>query len=307
LQAAKAVIADKGLLMTTKVTVLSDIFSVTGMYLSRPMFVLLYTFWSIGLVISYLLNTCNRDVFPKQGFMIRWLSILLGFSLLLSASSLLMLYRTYVINHQNLYYTLNIFQILSAFGLIGLLISPFLFPNILYGLPKIGQTNDVHTFEEERNISKYNDVHAFKEVPKILENNDLLTFEEERKILEPSFESEYLLELEEKIEVAMSEFQSYLKPDLNISKFAVILQVPCHHLIHYFREVRKQTFNDYRNECRINHAKKMIQEGKAESLTLEAIAFSSGFTTRNTFFTAFKKAEGISPGSFAAKVGLSRS
>jgi AraC-like DNA-binding protein len=52
----------------------------------------------------------------------------------------------------------------------------------------------------------------------------------------------------------------------------------------------------------LNHAKQLIMEGKAETLTLEAIAMLSGFTTRNTFFTSFKKAEGISPGTFVLKI-----
>ena len=47
--------------------------------------------------------------------------------------------------------------------------------------------------------------------------------------------------------------------------------------------------------------KKLISEGKAEELTLEAIGIQSGFTNRNTFFTAFKKVEGVSPSAFLAQ------
>lgn len=36
-------------------------------------------------------------------------------------------------------------------------------------------------------------------------------------------------------------------------------------------------------------------------MTLEAIGMLSGFLTRNTFFTAFKKFEGISPGVYVEK------
>lgn len=270
-EVAQAILADKGLLMVSKVTFLSNIFSVTTMYLSRPVSVLLYSLWSVGMVVRYLVRHRELEVFHGQNFMIKWLSALLGFSLLLSASTLLMLFDTYVLNYQNLFYSINYLQILSAFGLTGLLLSPLLFPNILYGLPRFDRPASGQPIEEDRKAIEYN------------------------------FESEYMEQLEEKIEIYMCEFQPYLQPDLNISKFADLIQVPCHHLAYYFREVKKQTFNDYRNENRVNHAKKMIMEGKAESLTLEAIALSSGFTTRNTFFTAFKKTEGISPGIFAAK------
>lgn len=63
-----------------------------------------------------------------------------------------------------------------------------------------------------------------------------------------------------------------------------------------------QSFNDYRNEWRIKHSKKLIAEGKADELTLEAIGILSGFSTRNTFFNAFKRSEGISPGAYVEQL-----
>ncbi|MEI6436852.1 MAG: helix-turn-helix domain-containing protein, partial [Bacteroidota bacterium] len=78
-----------------------------------------------------------------------------------------------------------------------------------------------------------------------------------------------------------------------------LIKIPAHHLAYYYREVKKQSFNDFRNVWRINHAKNLIKEGKANELTLEAIGQLSGFSSRNAFFTAFKKAEGTSPRAFA--------
>jgi YesN/AraC family two-component response regulator len=43
-----------------------------------------------------------------------------------------------------------------------------------------------------------------------------------------------------------------------------------HNLAYYFREENKQTFSDYRNEWRVEHAKNLIREGKSNDLTLEA-------------------------------------
>jgi len=274
-EVAKAIIDNQNLLMTIKVTVLSNIFSVTAMFLSRPVSAFLYTLLSIGIFLRYLFKNKESAVFSGQTFMIKWLFALLGFILLLSISTFLMIFNTFVLDSHNLFHTTNLLQILSAIGLTGLLVSPFFSPNILYGLPRI-----------DENIAK-----------------SVLPSEpgQEKKPSEQNFESSYLLLIEEKIKSSICESQPYLQPDLNLIKFAACLQIPPHHIAYYFREVKKQTFNDFRNECRVNHAKKMIIEGKAESLTLEAIALSSGFTTRNTFFTAFKKVEGISPGAFAGK------
>jgi AraC-like DNA-binding protein len=96
----------------------------------------------------------------------------------------------------------------------------------------------------------------------------------------------------------MKQFQPYLQPDFNLTQFSVLVHIPTHHLAYYFREEKKQSFIDYRNIWRVNHAKTLIKEGKASDLTLEAIGLLSGFSNRNTFFIAFKKAEGISPGAF---------
>ena len=100
----------------------------------------------------------------------------------------------------------------------------------------------------------------------------------------------------------MLELQPFLQPDLNMAQFAVTIQIPVHHLAYYFREVKKQSFSDYRNKWRIDNAKKLISEGKASGLTLEAIGLQSGFATRNTFLTAFKRSEGISPNTFVAQI-----
>jgi len=274
---AKSILEIPGFLMTYKVTALSNIFTVTGMYLSRPISVLFYSLWSIGIFIGYLHSHRESSVFSGQIFMVKWLSALLGFLLLLATCTFLMIFNTFLLNSHGLYHTINLLHILSAIGLTGLLVSPFFFPNILYGLPRFDQPPGENLTSTDR------------------------------KAVEQNFESEYLKKMEEKIELYMCEFQPYLQLDFNIGKFAELLDIPCHHLAFYFREVRKQSFNDYRNECRLSHAKRLIMEGKTESLTLEAIAQLSGFATRNTFFTYFKKIEGISPGAFAAKVSHNHS
>ncbi len=78
-----------------------------------------------------------------------------------------------------------------------------------------------------------------------------------------------------------------------------LIDIPAHHLSYYLREEQNQSFNDYRNEWRVNYAKNLIREGRAKELTLEAIGRLSGFSSRKTFLSVCKKIEGISPGIFA--------
>ena len=209
--------------------------------------------------------------------MTKWLYILLGSLFILSFSHTLLIIETYTNRNMNVFFALNILQILSLAGLLGLLISPFFFPTILYGLPRLPDP----TLEIK---------------PKELEVN-LIQVDTIKQTLH--FENDYLISIGQKTDSCLKELRPYLQPDFNLNQLSILIHIPVHHLAYYFREEKKQHFNDYRNEWRVSHAKDLIKEGKANEMTLEAIGLLSGFSTRNTFFTSFKKAEGISPGVFA--------
>ena len=99
----------------------------------------------------------------------------------------------------------------------------------------------------------------------------------------------------------MEEDQPYLQADCNLAFLSKLLDLPVHHLAYYFREERKQYFNDFRNEYRVKHAKNLIRRGKAKEMTLEAIGLLSGFSNRKTFIASFKKVEGVTPGIFLSQ------
>ena len=180
--------------------------------------------------------------------------------------------------------TLNLFQVISALGISGLMISPFFFPQILYGLPRVPETMVI----PEKGIS----------VP----DPDPVR----QKVTMVKFEADYIETIGYKIEQCMADLQPYLQQDFNLAQLSVLVKIPAHHLAWYFREIKQLPFNEFRNRWRVEHAKNLIQEGKSSDLTLEAIGFLSGFSSRNTFLNAFKKAEGISPNAFLSQVKNSK-
>jgi AraC-like DNA-binding protein len=273
-EVAEAIVNNAAFLQEYHFTVLADILSVKAVYLSRPLLVLGYTIWSAGLFIWYKINKRDSMVFPKQHFMSDWLFILLGFLLILVLSHCLLLLKP-----DNVFSAFNIFQVLSGIGLVGLLVSPFLFPDILYGLPRL----------PESGINSRSDLREKFQVQGVAKKHA------------SGFESDYLTLIGKKADSVMQECQPFLKQDCNLEKVSRLLGIPVHHLGYYFREVKKQPFTDYRNEWRVEYAKKLIMGGLADFMTLEAIGLLSGFSNRNTFFTAFKKSEGISPGVFASR------
>jgi len=248
-------------------------------FLSRPLLVLGYLFWSALMFYRFIVGKKDSGVFFSQRFMIKWMMMLLGFLTLLVISQVFLLIKSFSDENLILFQTLNSLQLLSAIGLTGLLISPFFFPEILYGLPRLPESAGILT--EVR--------------------HDVDISVSEAKKFPPKFESDYLSVIDQKVDACMQEFQPFLQPDFNLNQLSVLVHLPAHHLAYYFREVKKQSFHDYRNALRVNFAKSLILDGKAREMTLEAIGLLSGFSTRNTFFTSFKKVEGVSPGAFVAQ------
>ena len=280
ISAAKEVVNDVGYIQYFKATFLSDIFSVPAIYLSRPVLILAYTIWAIVLWIRYTANKKLSSVFSSQHFMKVWISVLLETLLILLISHILLIIRVFELNFSELALALGVLRILSVAGLIGLLISPFFFPSIIYGLPQVPElTGTSHKIAKKTNGN----------------SGDLTK-------TNTHLEADYLNSIGQKAESYMIENQPYLQPHFNINKLAVEINVPMHHLGYYLRQIKKQSFTEYRNTWRIEHAKKLMMEGKQNDLTLEAIASLSGFSNRNSFRATFQKIEGIPPSAFASSV-----
>ena len=273
---ATKLVVDPTFIASYNATLLHELLPNDLIFLSRPILILAYAIWSAGLFLRYLRKKGQSQVLSRQHYMTQWLTYLLGFLFVLVVSHMLVLLES--ISNQDLkyFFTLDLLQILSGLGLSGLLTLPFFFPGILYGLPRFPQP-----------------------ILEQLNNDDAMVgLKKEAKKENYNFESDYLQFVEQKVETSMEELQPYLQPDCNLAYLSKLTGLPVHHLAYYFRESKKQSFNDFRNEWRIKHAKNLIKEGKAKDLTLEAIGLLSGFSTRNTFFTAFKKVEKISPSAF---------
>ncbi len=279
-EVARAVVEDPGFIVVYRATLLSKIFSPALEFLTRPIMVLGYTLWSSGLFVNYLIKKKVSLVLYKQQFMKKWLCLFLGFLLVLEVTHTLLIIKAFQIHFSEVFFTLNVFRILSITGLIGLLISPFFFPAILYGLPRLPETVLASDIE--------------------IVNPDKVPDNPQKK--SNHFETEYLLSIHQKADICMKEVKPYLQPDFNLAHLSVHTQIPVHHLSYYFREEKKQHFNDYRNQWRIDHAKNLIRKGRANEFTLETIGLQSGFSSRNTFLATFKKVEGITPSTFASQM-----
>jgi AraC-like DNA-binding protein len=265
---AAQIAADPNMVGLLEPTAAHRVLSPRFLFLSRPVLVAAYALWSAGSLIRFLRGKRELSVFAGQRFMLKWLAALLGFSLILAISQSLLITETYLLEDTVLFFTLNSLQVLSVVGLVGMLASPFFFPSILYGLPRMPPP------------------------------------EKEESHYQQELEAGYLESISRKADSCMAKLQPYRQPDFSMAHLAVLIEVPVHHLAYFFREEKKQTFTEYRNNWRVEYAKGLIRQGKARELTLEAIGLLCGFSSRNTFLTAFKRAEGISPSEYAANVAV---
>ncbi|MFO7613479.1 MAG: AraC family transcriptional regulator [Bacteroidales bacterium] len=274
---ASEIINDLNYLMIIEPTVIHQLMPNEFIYLGRDVLIFIYLIFSVLLLVRYFRQAKEQSVIFRQQYMVKWLMVFQFFYLLLVTGHVLVMTHAIVLDDPNLVYAASRVQLIASIGLTGLLISPFFFPEILYGLPRIPGH-----YRKRGNHGKSQALH----VPK-------------KNIV--SLESEYVRLIGEKVEQCMTDHKPYLQKEFNLTELSVLIHVPVHHLAYYFREERNQSFINYRNKWRVEHAKTMMNDGKAKELTLEAIGMLSGFASRNSFIIAFKRCEGLTPHEYSSK------
>lgn len=137
---ASCIVNDAGFMGRFNATILSEIFSNAAVYLGRPVLVFGYTIMAFVLFIRYVRQQKNLRVLSGQLYMIRCLSVFLGFQMILVTSHLLAVFVTFSAS-SDVFFGINLMQVLSAVGMTGLSVSPLFFPGILFGLPRVPENN----------------------------------------------------------------------------------------------------------------------------------------------------------------------
>lgn len=274
---ATEIINDLNYLMIYKPTLIHQLIPNKFIYLGRDAVIFVYLVFSVILLVRYLRQAKDNYVIFGQKYMIKWVIVFQFFFLLLVTGRVLVMIRAIALDDPVLVYAASRVQLIASIGMTGLLISPFFFPEILYGLPRVPnhfKRKEIQTTNQSLQIPKKTAV---------------------------SLEAEYIRIIGHKVDQCMMEHRPYLRKEFNLTELSVLVHIPVHHLAIYFREEREQSFINYRNLWRVGYAKTLIQDGKAKELTLEAIGILSGFTNRNAFISAFKRFEGTTPGEFASQ------
>jgi AraC-like DNA-binding protein len=121
--------------------------------------------------------------------------------------------------------------------------------------------------------------------------NSLFTEPEKRKL---ETEAIGYSELGERIKKKFEE-GIYLEHDLNLSKFAKILNEPPYLVSKAINSTFNKSFPEMLLTYRISQAEQLLLSQSHKIYTIEAIAFESGFSTLSAFYQAFKKTHSITP------------
>jgi AraC-like DNA-binding protein len=129
--------------------------------------------------------------------------------------------------------------------------------------------------------------------------------QEIKEIIEetPSSKSQRISEdelkiLKSKLILIMSTEKHYLDETLSLPKLAEKVKISIHNLSFVLNEGFNENFFQFVNRYRIEEAKRLLLSEKYQQLSMIGIAFESGFSSKTTFNTTFKKLTGISPSEY---------
>jgi len=105
---------------------------------------------------------------------------------------------------------------------------------------------------------------------------------------------------EGKLKAHMDTRQSFRNKGIRLQSLAKEIGLSSHKLSIVLNNHINKSFIDYINQYRINWIKESLRNPEiVQNFTLEALAYSAGFSSRSAFYSAFKKLVGMNPVEYA--------
>lgn len=106
--------------------------------------------------------------------------------------------------------------------------------------------------------------------------------------------------LYDQVLLCMQVQKPYLDPDFGLPDLSRILSIPIRDLSQVINERAGRNFYDFVNAYRIEESKKLLKSYQRKDKYISEIFYASGFNSKSTFNTVFKKFTGFTPSEFQA-------
>jgi len=110
--------------------------------------------------------------------------------------------------------------------------------------------------------------------------------------------------LQNRLKQLMATDKLYLDNELSLPQLAESISVSVHDLSYLLNDRMGVNFFEFVNTYRVEEAKQIMLDDKYKHLNILGVAFNSGFNSKTTFNTVFKKQTGLSPSQFIQQAKL---
>ena len=247
---------------------------------------LLLTFYVIYSFILLRKFTKKKNKFqntPRKQYIIitRWLSLLLTLVSLLIINYIFLSYYFLYFEESLLSNIVIIINSSTGISFIFLAFGVLFFPEILYGLPNNTKLNTKIAAKKLKNNSSKSDI---KSAP------------------QSELEENPFLKLSEKIQDYFDNEKPYLNPDFSIAQISLSMNVPQNHVLYCINSIFNTKFSKLKTKLRVEQTKVYLQESVHSNITIDGISQLSGFSSRSSFYNAFKEETGITPSDYLKSI-----
>jgi Predicted periplasmic ligand-binding sensor domain len=128
--------------------------------------------------------------------------------------------------------------------------------------------------------------------------NQILASLPSKEPVKLKFSEDKSKEILEVVRKYMEEEKPYLNVNLKLSDVADATKMQQNEISHAINQFQGQSFADYINGYRVNELIARLTHEKESNLKITGIAFDCGFFSKASFYRAFKKATGMTPGEY---------
>lgn len=129
----------------------------------------------------------------------------------------------------------------------------------------------------------------------VFRKSDEPEFSPEKEKYKNKIDESMLVLIDKKLDIII-EKELFLNPNFTLEEAAKELKLSKHLLSQYINENLGKSFSTLIKEYRVNRARQLLET--ENNYTIESLGYESGFNSKSTFFTAFKKITGVTPAEY---------